>query len=76
MNGDNIYLFTDGYADQFGGVHNKKFKKTSLKKLMIENSNLSMHLQKEIFESAFMDWKNTNEQIDDVTIIGYKHIVS
>jgi len=76
MSGDNIYLFTDGYADQFGGVHNKKFKKTSLKKLMIENSNLSMHLQKEIFESVFMDWKNKNEQIDDVTIIGYKHLIS
>jgi hypothetical protein len=43
---------------------------------MIENSNLSMHLQKEIFERAFMDWKNKNEQIDDVTIIGYKHLVS
>jgi serine phosphatase RsbU (regulator of sigma subunit) len=48
--GDCIYLFTDGYADQFGGPKGKKFMYKNFKQLLIDNSQLSMQEQKEILE--------------------------
>jgi len=70
--GDHIYLFSDGLADQFGGPKNKKFKYNQLKSILIENSNEPVHYQKEQLETAFISWKGTSEQMDDVTIMGIK----
>ena len=68
--GDFLYLFTDGYADQFGGEKGKKFKYKQLAKLLISNVTLDVIDQKACINEAFINWKQTNEQVDDVCIIG------
>ncbi len=70
--GDMIYLFSDGFADQFGGPNNKKFKYQALKNLLLEVSSLEPLEQKSRIAQKFNDWKKTNEQVDDVLIIGVK----
>lgn len=70
--GDIIYMFSDGYADQFGGPQNKKFKYTNLKALLIGNNRLTLTKQKHRLETVFYDWKGASPQIDDVLIIGYR----
>jgi serine phosphatase RsbU (regulator of sigma subunit)/ligand-binding sensor domain-containing protein len=67
--GDQIYLFTDGITDQFGGEKNKKFKRERLKKLFLENADYPMDVQKKNIEQAFNDWKGNNEQLDDVLVV-------
>lgn len=68
--GDQIYMFTDGYTDQFGGEKNKKFKRDRLKKLLLENCNETMQVQQQKIEQAFSLWMGNNEQIDDVLLVG------
>ena len=68
--GDSIYIFTDGYPDQFGGQHNKKFKTANFKKLLLSIQDKKMEDQKQIIDKAFEDWKGEYEQIDDVCVIG------
>lgn len=70
--GDLIYIFTDGYADQFGGSKNKKLKHSRLKEILLENADLPMEEQKNILEKTFMDWKGKTEQTDDVLVIGVR----
>lgn len=70
--GDSIYLFTDGYADQFGGPKGKKFKYSQLKEKIIAFQNKPMKEQKQVLEKVFNEWKGDLEQIDDVCIIGIK----
>lgn len=70
--GDLVYLFTDGYADQFGEVSKKKFKYKKLKELLLSTAHLSMDEQKMLLDAAFEDWKGNLEQIDDVLLIGIK----
>ena len=70
--GDQLYMFSDGYADQFGGPKNKKFKYKPFKKLLIENAHKPMLEQKEILNTAFENWKGNIEQIDDVVVLGVK----
>jgi tetratricopeptide (TPR) repeat protein/serine phosphatase RsbU (regulator of sigma subunit) len=70
--GDIIYIFTDGFADQFGGVKGKKFKHQQLKEMLAPLANLSMQNQKQKLESAFNEWKGKLEQVDDVLIIGIR----
>jgi two-component system, sensor histidine kinase LadS len=72
--GDCVYLFTDGYADQFGGEKGKKFMYRRMKELFIEISPLSMKEQKLIVEKTFNNWKGNSEQIDDVLVIGLKMV--
>lgn len=69
---DILYLYTDGYADQFGGPDNKKFMAKKLRELLISISSDSGLRQKEILETSFDSWKSNNEQVDDVTIIGIR----
>ncbi|MBI9068629.1 MAG: SpoIIE family protein phosphatase [Salinivirgaceae bacterium] len=71
---DSIYLFTDGFADQFGYPDTRKFYISNLKKLLLKNADKPMNEQGEIIKKAFIDWKNTQEQTDDVLIIGIKPI--
>lgn len=70
--GDLIYLFSDGYGDQFGGDNGKKFKSGSLKKLLVEVSDLPMADQKIKLEKVFDSWKGELEQLDDICIIGVR----
>lgn len=70
--GDTLYLFSDGYADQFGGPKGKKFMLTNLQKVLLENIELPMNTQKQKLTEAFMAWKQDAEQIDDVLVIGVR----
>lgn len=71
---DMIYIFSDGYPDQFGGVYEKKFKYTPLKELLTEISGKELHLQRDILEKRLYDWKGKNEQVDDILIFGIKFL--
>lgn len=70
--GDSIYIFTDGFADQFGGPNGKKFKYKALKELFIATGNLSPLEQEEKIKIEFEKWKGNLEQVDDVLIIGIR----
>ncbi len=70
--GDSIYIFTDGYADQFGGISGKKFKYKQLKEFILSNHTLATVEQKQRLDDLFLNWKGNLEQIDDVCIIGIK----
>lgn len=70
--GDTLYLYTDGYADQFGGPRGKKFKYKQLNELLQQNSSKAMEEQYSIIKETFENWKGELEQIDDVTIVGIK----
>jgi len=70
--GDLLYLFTDGYADQFGGEKGKKFKYKSLKDLLISVADLPMIEQKEILSDTILKWKGSLEQVDDICVIGVR----
>jgi len=68
--GDTVYLFSDGYAYQFGGAHGKKFRYKQFKELLLAINTRTMEEQKEILQKTFTEWKGSLEQIDDVIIIG------
>lgn len=68
--GDMIYLFSDGYADQFGGPQGKKFLRKRFRELLMEISSLPMQQQLQALEETFDTWKGSQEQIDDVLVIG------
>lgn len=72
VQGDMIYLFTDGFADQFGGPKGKKYKYSQLYKLLAEISSLAMEKQRELLNEAFEKWRGELEQIDDVCVIGIR----
>ena len=69
---DLIYLFTDGYADQFGGEKGKKLKYGAFKKLLMLNSKNEMEAQKNALNKFFNEWKGDMEQVDDVCVVGIK----
>ena len=70
--GDVIYLFSDGFADQFGGEKGKKFRYKQLKELLLSINNLTMEEQKNKLATEFSNWMGEFEQIDDVIVIGSK----
>ena len=70
--GDCFYIFSDGYADQFGGTKNKKFKTSNLQKLLLSLNDYPMELQKKMICEEFNKWKGNNEQVDDVLLIGIR----
>ncbi len=70
--GDSLYMFTDGFADQFGGPKGKKFKFKQLEEILLANSKLSMEEQNKMLEKSFMSWKGNLEQVDDILFIGIK----
>ena len=67
---DTLYLYTDGYADQFGGPKGKKFKYKPLNELLLANQNRSFKEQKKVLSDNFHDWRGELEQVDDVCIAG------
>ena len=70
--GDMIYLFSDGYADQFGGPKNKKFRYNQFQKLLLEIHNEPLGKQKEVLERTILNWKGNNDQIDDILVMGIR----
>ena len=70
--GDTIYLFTDGYADQFGGPRNKKFRYNQFQNKILEIHKLPLEKQKEDLLRTLIDWKGKNQQVDDIMIVGFK----
>lgn len=71
-NGDCIYLFTDGYADQFGGPKGKKLMRKQFEEVLIENSEKTMQEQKQALENTYNNWKGNLEQVDDVCVVGIR----
>ncbi|CAN5750365.1 hypothetical protein BH11BAC7_BH11BAC7_26000 [soil metagenome] len=70
--GDCVYIFTDGYADQFGGPLGKKFRYKTLKNLLLQIYQLPMSEQRTILDETFVNWKGELSQIDDVCVIGIR----
>jgi serine phosphatase RsbU (regulator of sigma subunit) len=70
--GDTIYLFSDGFADQFGGPKGKKFKYKQMLELIIGMQDKPMKEQREVMNTAFEDWKANLEQVDDVLVVGVR----
>ncbi|MBT3209320.1 MAG: response regulator [Bacteroidetes bacterium] len=69
---DVIYMFSDGYVDQFGGEYNKKFKSKPFKNLLLEIHQKPMNQQKQILGQNIIDWMGNYEQIDDILVMGVK----
>jgi len=72
--GDSIYIFSDGYADQFGGEKGKKFKAANMKRLILSIQDKNMEEQRQLIDAAFEEWKGNLEQLDDVCLIGVKTV--
>jgi len=79
MEGDSLYVFSDGYSDQFGGLKGKKFMKKRFKKMLISHQDKSMEEQKQAYLNTLSDWMKPPEdkemecfQTDDILIIGVK----
>jgi len=70
--GDSIYIFSDGYVDQFGGEKGKKFKSKAFKSLLLSIQNKTMEEQRILIDKAFETWRGNLEQIDDVCVIGVR----
>ena len=70
--GDSVYLFSDGYQDQFGGEKGRKYMKGRFKKFILSVQDQDMQTQLASFEKEFNSWKGSREQIDDVCIMGVR----
>ena len=70
IQGDSLYTFSDGFADQFGGPNGKKFMGKNLKTLLLSIQNLSVAERNNRIDEVFVSWKGSFEQVDDVLIFG------
>lgn len=70
--GDRLYLFSDGYVDQFGGNRGKKLKKSGMKNLLLSIASNKMEEQFRTLGQHFNDWKGDLDQIDDICVLGYE----
>ena len=70
---DMTYIFSDGYADQFGGPEGKKFKSNQLKQLLLDIHLRPVQEQKKILEETILKWMGQEEQIDDILVIGTRY---
>ncbi len=68
----NVYMFSDGFQDQFGGEHNKKFLIKRFRQMILNNYNKDFNEQYAIYDIEFNNWKGDKKQIDDVMLIGFK----
>lgn len=69
---DVVYMFTDGYADQFGGPKGKKYKYKKLQALLVENCHKPFPEQKNIVSASINEWKGNLEQVDDILLLGFR----
>lgn len=72
IEGDCLYLFSDGYADQFGGPENKKFMSRRFEEVLLQINDLPMEEQKRTLVERLKHWMGNNEQVDDILVIGIK----
>lgn len=72
MKNTRVYMFSDGYPDQFGGIKGKKFKYNNFKELLVKSYNGDMEMQAKVINDIYNMWKGSNEQVDDVVIIGFE----
>jgi serine phosphatase RsbU (regulator of sigma subunit)/HAMP domain-containing protein len=72
QNGDNVYIFSDGYADQFGGPKGKKYMAGNFRELLKEMSKLSIENQSINLNQTIEEWRGNLEQVDDILVIGIK----
>jgi serine phosphatase RsbU (regulator of sigma subunit) len=70
--GDTIYIFSDGYADQFGGPDGKKFKINQFKAMISSLSGVAMDQQKIAIEKSIEEWRGVLQQVDDILVIGVR----
>ncbi|MCH8332183.1 MAG: SpoIIE family protein phosphatase, partial [Bacteroidetes bacterium] len=70
--GDTVYIFSDGYVDQFGGERDKKFLSKRFQELLLSIQDKSLEDQKEILDQTIEDWRGDNEQLDDICVIGIR----
>jgi serine phosphatase RsbU (regulator of sigma subunit) len=71
--GDAFYIFSDGYADQFGGPKQKKFMTAQLKETLVSMSEKPMLQQGERLNEIFEEWRGDSSQVDDVILIGVRY---
>jgi serine phosphatase RsbU (regulator of sigma subunit) len=71
--GDVVYIFSDGYADQFGGPNGKKFKYKPMKQLLVEIHELPMKEQRTKLDENIEGWRGDLEQVDDILVIGVRY---
>ena len=71
--GDAFYIFSDGYADQFGGPKQKKFMSMQLRETLVSMAGMPMLKQGERLNEIFEEWRGDSPQIDDVTLIGVRY---
>lgn len=69
---DTIYIFSDGYADQFGGTKGKKFMVKQFRQLILDIQNKSMEEQKRFLNDTIENWRGAHEQVDDILVIGVR----
>ena len=74
ISNDMIYIFSDGFADQFGGERDKKYKYGPFKKLITGLADKDLVIQKQMLIAEFLDWKGNAVQVDDVLIMGIRLI--
>jgi serine phosphatase RsbU (regulator of sigma subunit) len=72
MKGDTFYIFSDGYADQFGGPKGKKFMVNQFRTLLMRIHKMPMDQQKEILNQTIEEWRGGLEQVDDILVIGFR----
>ena len=70
--GDTMYIFSDGFADQFGGPNRKKLKSKAFMEMLLDIKDRNMSEQAEILNAEFTGWKGEHEQVDDVLVIGIR----
>jgi serine phosphatase RsbU (regulator of sigma subunit) len=70
--GISYYLFSDGYIDQFGGHHGRKFMKKNFKRLILDIQDYPMNKQKELLENNLKEWMGSSPQIDDILVMGIR----
>lgn len=73
QNDDMVYMFTDGYVDQFGGPDDKKFKYRRFRHLLLNIHRYPVEIQKKHLQGSINEWKGDNEQVDDILIVGIRH---
>ena len=71
--GDAFYIFSDGYADQFGGPKDRKFMSSQLKEILVSLADRPMINQGERLNEIFEEWRGDKPQVDDVTLIGFRY---
>jgi len=72
IEGDQIYIFSDGFPDQFGGPRGKKFMYKKFRELLVANGKEDLSTQKDLLKESLFAWMQDEEQVDDILVIGVK----